>query len=155
METGTNSILILIDAENHRRDCSNSCLLFMYCHCCGRSNYFPGIPEYRCPFDLTPFVPPAENTVTPVPTVADRAPARGRCPESTHFKLWRDTDIPENDPYELACRLQTICNVPPRYRVNPIRSEIRKHSGSATRILQNTIKLLQIALYHSSLLFLV
>ena len=50
METRHESIFI-IDPKNYRRDCSNSCLLFMYCHCRCRSIYLPGISEYRYPFE--------------------------------------------------------------------------------------------------------
>ncbi|HUE99744.1 MAG TPA: hypothetical protein VMN99_10845 [Anaerolineales bacterium] len=63
------------------------------------------------PFDLTPFVPPTENTVTPVPTTQiDRPPVEDISRET--IETLAEAQVPENDPYELACRLQAVCNVP-------------------------------------------
>src|SRR6266496_2675035 len=60
---------------------------------------------------LTPSVPPVENTTTPVPTAQiDRPPVDDVSHDTIDTLL--QTQVPENDPYELACRLQAICNVP-------------------------------------------
>ncbi|HET9911250.1 MAG TPA: hypothetical protein VFQ13_05125 [Anaerolineales bacterium] len=62
------------------------------------------------PFELTPFVPPIENTTTPVPTAQiDRPPVDDISRET--LDTLGQTLVPENDPYELACRLQAVCNV--------------------------------------------
>ena len=62
------------------------------------------------PFDLTPFTPPFENTVTPAPTVqVERTPV-GDISRDT-LETLTQADVPENDPYELACRLQAVCDV--------------------------------------------
>jgi len=62
------------------------------------------------PFDLTPFTPPFENTVTPAPTVqVERTPV-GDISRDT-IETLTQIDVPENDPYELACRLQAVCDV--------------------------------------------
>ena len=58
----------------------------------------------------TPFVPPAKTTVTPAPTVQiERPPAEDISGET--IETLTQTQVPENDPYELACRLQAVCNV--------------------------------------------
>ena len=62
------------------------------------------------PFDLTPFTPPTENTVTPAPTVELERPPTDAISTETLETLGQ-AEVPENDPYELACRLQAICNV--------------------------------------------
>lgn len=60
---------------------------------------------------LTPFVPPAGNTVTPVPTAQiDRPPVDDISAET--LDTLTQAQVPENDPYELACRLEAKCNVP-------------------------------------------
>jgi immune inhibitor A len=62
------------------------------------------------PLELTPFIPPIENTVTPVPTVQiDRPPVDDISRET--LDTLGQAQVPENDPYELACRLQGVCNV--------------------------------------------
>jgi len=62
------------------------------------------------PFNIsTPFAP-FENTVTPAPTVqVERTPVGDISPET--IETLGQTQVPENDPYELACRLQSVCNV--------------------------------------------
>lgn len=58
----------------------------------------------------TPFTP-FESTSTPVPTVeVERPPADSVSMETLEMLV--QTVVPENDPYELACRLKAICNVP-------------------------------------------
>lgn len=63
------------------------------------------------PFDLTPFLPPAQDTAIPGPTVEMERPPVEEVPLDT-LQTLVETDIPENDPNQLACRLQDICNVP-------------------------------------------
>ena len=62
------------------------------------------------PIDLpTEFFPPSDtSTPQPVPTIA-RPPADSITSETMDFL--NQTLIPENDPYELACRLEKICDV--------------------------------------------
>jgi hypothetical protein len=61
------------------------------------------------PFDLTPFAP-FENTATPAPTAQiERPPAEDISRETVDTLT--QAQVPENDPYELACRLQAVCNV--------------------------------------------
>jgi hypothetical protein len=64
----------------------------------------------KTPFNIsTPFAP-FENTVTPAPTVqVERTPVDDISPET--IETLGQTQVPENDPYELACRLQSVCNV--------------------------------------------
>src|ERR1041385_2834882 len=66
---------------------------------------YHGIPSI-----LTPFVPPIENTTTPVPTAQIDRPPVDDVSHQTIDTL-QQTQVPENDPYELACRLQAVCNV--------------------------------------------
>jgi immune inhibitor A len=61
------------------------------------------------PFDATPFTP-FEPTVSPEPTVEMERPPVESIPLDTVQTLV-DTDIPENDPVELSCRLQSVCDV--------------------------------------------
>jgi immune inhibitor A len=61
------------------------------------------------PFSLTPFTP-FENTPAPEPTVEMERPPVESIPLDTLQTLF-ETDIPENDPIELSCRLQSVCNV--------------------------------------------
>ncbi len=62
------------------------------------------------PFDLTPFVPPTENTAAPEPTAQIERPPVEEVPSGT-LQTLIDTDVPQRDPYELSCRLENICNV--------------------------------------------
>src|SRR5215207_8431190 len=62
------------------------------------------------PVDLTPFTPPVENTVTPAPTVEIERPPIDDISRET-IETLTQAEVPENDPYELACRLQAICDV--------------------------------------------
>src|SRR5215213_5422304 len=62
------------------------------------------------PFNIsTPFAP-FENTVTPAPTVEMERPPVDSIPHDT-LETLAETDIPENNPTELSCRLQSVCNV--------------------------------------------
>jgi hypothetical protein len=62
------------------------------------------------PISLTPFLPPAVDTVTPVPTVQINRPPADTISTDTLITLGQ-TLVPENDPYELACHLKGVCNV--------------------------------------------
>ena len=62
------------------------------------------------PFDLTPFIPPTENTVPPAPTAQIERPPMEDVSNDT-LQTLINTDVPQRDPYELACRLEKICNV--------------------------------------------
>ena len=68
------------------------------------------IPIFR-ETNLTPFSPPVESTVPPAPTVEIERPPVDDVSRETIETLGEE-QVPENDPYELACRLETICNVP-------------------------------------------
>ncbi len=61
-------------------------------------------------FEVTPFPTIRESTVTPVPTVVIDRPPTDEISRATVDAL-KQAQVPENDPYELACRLQAICNV--------------------------------------------
>ncbi|MEO7838642.1 MAG: hypothetical protein ABIU06_04755 [Anaerolineales bacterium] len=63
------------------------------------------------PVSLTPFIPPTENTVTPAPTVELERPPTDSISTETLETLGQSL-VPENDPYELACRLEGKCNIP-------------------------------------------
>src|SRR5215211_7133980 len=72
--------------------------------------YFRASQSINVPFDLTPFTPPTENTVTPAPTAELERPPVGDISRET-IETLNQAQVPENDPYELACRLQAVCNV--------------------------------------------
>ncbi len=72
--------------------------------------YFRASQGINVPFDLTPFTPPTENTVTPAPTVEIERPPVDDISRET-LETLDQTQVPENDPYGLACRLQAVCNV--------------------------------------------
>lgn len=67
--------------------------------------FYPLIRETSTPFA------PLESTSTPVPTVEVEHPPIGSVSIET-IEVLANTVVPENDPYELACRLKAICNVP-------------------------------------------
>ncbi len=73
-----------------------------------------GIIVYRSsqaiPLGLTQLAPPITNTVTPVPTVQINRPPVDSISTETLDTLSQAL-VPENDPYELACRLKAVCNV--------------------------------------------
>src|ERR1043165_9018843 len=69
-----------------------------------------GVFFYRT-YQNTPFLPSFENTVTPVPTVEIKRPPADSVSTETRETL-SQTLLQDNDPYELACRLQGLCNVP-------------------------------------------
>lgn len=73
-----------------------------------------GVLAYRAfqvvPPEITPSVP-TEEFITPVPIPTLKRPSADSISTETLETLGQ-TLVPENDPYELACRLESICNVP-------------------------------------------
>jgi immune inhibitor A len=67
--------------------------------------FYPLFRETSTP--ITPF----ESTSTPVPTVEVERPPADSVPTET-LETLAQIVVPDNDPYELACRLMAICNVP-------------------------------------------
>ena len=64
----------------------------------------------QVPTDFATFIPPIDNPVTPGPTVeVERPPADSISTET--LETLGNTLVPDNDPYEIACRLQNVCNV--------------------------------------------
>jgi immune inhibitor A len=63
------------------------------------------------PFDFPTLLPPTNNDVPFNPSPVPERPPVGSVSTETLETLKR-TIVPESDPYELACRLQAICNVP-------------------------------------------
>ena len=63
------------------------------------------------PFGLTPFEPPSDSTAIPQPTAEIERPDVDTISTETLETLGQ-AQVPENDPYELSCRLEAICNVP-------------------------------------------
>ena len=68
-------------------------------------------------FGLTPFSP-FGNTATPVPTVEIERPPVDDISHET-IEVLEEAQVPENDRYELACRLQGVCNVPKIVQAKP------------------------------------
>ena len=67
------------------------------------------VPIFR-ETSLTPFIPPTENTDTPAPTAQIERPPVDDISRET-IETLNEAQVPENDPYELACRLQAVCDV--------------------------------------------
>src|SRR5215217_5866978 len=63
------------------------------------------------PSTFSTLIPPVDdNPITPQPTAElERTPVDPTT--RTTLETLQNTLVPENDPYELACRLQAICNV--------------------------------------------
>jgi hypothetical protein len=72
--------------------------------------FFRASQTIDVPFDLTPFVPPTENTAAPEPTAHIERPPVDDISRET-LETLNQTQVPENDPYDLACRLQAVCDV--------------------------------------------
>ena len=68
---------------------------------------YQGIPS-----EFPTFVPPFETTATPRPSVELNRPPLDSI-STDGLNTLNETSVPENDPYELACRLQAVCNVSP------------------------------------------
>lgn len=62
------------------------------------------------PTDISTLIPPFENTAAPQPTAEIERPSTEDISTET-LQTMSEAVVPENDPYELACRLQAICNV--------------------------------------------
>jgi immune inhibitor A len=63
------------------------------------------------PFSVTPFELPTDSTVTPAPTVEIERPPVDTISVET-LETLKESLVPENDPYELGCRLKAVCDVP-------------------------------------------
>jgi hypothetical protein len=62
------------------------------------------------PNDFATLVPPVDNSPTPAPTPQLERPSNDLISTAT-IETLQQAQVPENDPYELACRLQAVCNV--------------------------------------------
>ena len=72
--------------------------------------FYRASQNINVPFDLTPFTP-SENTVTPAPTVEIERPPVDDISRET-IETLAQTVVPDNDPYDLGCRLLAACSVP-------------------------------------------
>ncbi|HSL27607.1 MAG TPA: hypothetical protein VK900_00290 [Anaerolineales bacterium] len=68
------------------------------------------VPAFR-EVSITPFSSPFGSPVPTTPVVQIERPPVESVPLDT-MQILLETELPENDPYDLACRLQSICNVP-------------------------------------------
>lgn len=68
------------------------------------------VPSFR-EVNLTPFSSPFGSPVPPTPVAAMERPPVESVPRDT-LQILLETELPANDPYDLACRLQSVCNVP-------------------------------------------
>ncbi len=64
----------------------------------------------QIPTDFPTLLPPIDEFVTPSPTPSVERPSTDTISTETIETLGK-TIVPENDPYELSCRLEAICNV--------------------------------------------
>ena len=73
-----------------------------------------GVIAYRAftlvPAEISTAIPPAEEFTTPVPIPTLERPSTDSISTET-LETLAQTEVPENDPYELGCRLEKICNV--------------------------------------------
>lgn len=66
----------------------------------------------QTPADFPTSLPPTfENTATPLPPIELTRPPAESIPPDT-LQALQTSIVPENDPYELACRLEQLCSVP-------------------------------------------
>jgi hypothetical protein len=63
----------------------------------------------QIPTDFSTLIPPI-NSVTPGPTADVQRPPTDPISIET-IETLKSTLVPDNDPYDLACRLQSVCNV--------------------------------------------
>jgi hypothetical protein len=63
------------------------------------------------PFDIPTLLSPTKTDIPANPPPTLERPPAGSIPTET-LETLKQTIVPENDPYELACRLRAICNVP-------------------------------------------
>lgn len=60
---------------------------------------------------ISTFAPPVQNTVTPQATPKLERPSTDSITNTT-LETLETSNVPENDPNDLACRLQSVCNAP-------------------------------------------
>ena len=65
----------------------------------------------QVPTEFATLIPPIDGFFTPPPTPELERPTADATSSET-LQTLENTIVPDNDPYELACRLQAICNVP-------------------------------------------
>ena len=65
----------------------------------------------QVPADFATLIPPIDNTITPGPTAEIEQTSADAISTET-IEILQQAQVPENDPYELGCRLLAICNVP-------------------------------------------
>jgi immune inhibitor A len=74
-----------------------------------------GVIAYRAftllPPEISTAISPSEEFTTPVPIPTLERPSTDSISTETLDTL-SQAQVPENDPYELACRLQAVCDVP-------------------------------------------
>ena len=74
-----------------------------------------GVIAYRAftlvPPEISTAISPTQEFTTPVPIPTLERPSTDSISTETLDTL-RQAQVPENDPYELACRLQAVCDVP-------------------------------------------
>lgn len=74
-----------------------------------------GVIGYRAftllPTEISTAISPTEEFTTPVPIPTLERPSTDSISRETLDTLGQ-AQVPENDPYELACRLQAVCDVP-------------------------------------------
>ena len=74
-----------------------------------------GVIGYRAftllPPEISTAISPTEEFTTPVPIPTLERPSTDSISRATLDTL-SQAQVPENDPYELACRLQAVCDVP-------------------------------------------
>ena len=74
-----------------------------------------GVIAYRAftllPPEISTVISPTEEFTTPVPIPTLERPSTDSISTETLDTLGQ-AQVPENDPYELACRLQAVCDVP-------------------------------------------
>ncbi|HEX5839129.1 MAG TPA: hypothetical protein VFY26_14930, partial [Anaerolineales bacterium] len=61
--------------------------------------------------DLSSLMTPMFDPVTPEPTPELVRPPVDEAIDTT-LETLEQTNVPENDPYEMACRLRALCDVP-------------------------------------------
>jgi immune inhibitor A len=74
-----------------------------------------GVIAYRAftllPPEISTAISPTEEFTTPVPIPTLERPSTDSISRET-LETLAQAQVPENDPYELACRLQSVCDVP-------------------------------------------
>ena len=105
------------------------------------------------PAEIGTAVSPTEEFTTPVPIPTLERPSTDSVSSETLDTLGQ-AQVPENDPYELACRLRAVCNVPETVQAKTYAMGDKENFWSSTRIRLNTIKLmLPYSISHHTLIF--